>query len=544
MRRWTLGLLMALPVLAQDDARVRVYDVNLLADERAGIEARDLVDIVQQAVEPESWMKAGRSIMFDKGTLVVRHSDAAHKRIADIVEYLKQTLVRQITLDLTVARVKREDIEKSEPQGQTLFMSKKTTYHLNSLKLKSAREVSYIGGVKVVGGQYEEIRSVLEEGLTIEVIPLLAGDSVFMQISARLTRLEKLETFESKYSLELPETMTRGLNVTLSVPVGKTVLAGWMSFPDGQDVTAIFVRPTVTLAPSVKQVALDGGRALRVFDVGDLVYAFKDITVPQLAGESPAEGKGSITFQVSGDERIYEYASGDDLAALIKSNIGEWDKAGTCLDYTRGALIAVSAPEIMDKIEAFLRDYRQIRRRVPLRVDVKVISFDDAFYAKHVRPLKSLQKGGVTLEAAEADALLKAAAGEAALSEVWLNTLSDHALSAYKITSTNIVSEYFAAGGDKYAPKVSVVDEGLTLVIPRLNLDTERVKVSLVTRLAELARPITVREGEGGKLHKVVRDAQGSEDSLAIERGKYAVVGVSSKSGGARHTMLLMRVQD
>lgn len=62
--------------------------------------------------------------------------------------------------------------------------------------------------------------------------------------------------------------------------------------------------------------------------------------------------------------------------------------------------------------------------------------------------------------------------------------------------------------------------------------------------LAERAESDALLKAAGGRLHKVVRDAQGSDDCLAIERGKYAVVGVSSKSGGARHTMLLMRVQD
>lgn len=544
MKRWTLVLFMGLPLLAQDDPGVRVYDVNLLTDERAGIDSDDLVEIVQQAVEPDSWMKAGRSIMFDKGTLVVRHTDAAHRRIADLLEYLTRTLVRQVTLDLSVARIGRGEIEKPDPSGQTLFMLKKTAYPLNSIRLKSAREVAFIGDIRVVGGQYEAVKSILEEGLAIEVTPLPAGDSVFMQISVRLTRMGRLESFESVRSLELPETVTRGLNLTLSAPVGRRVLAGWMSFADGDDVTAVFVRPTMTPGPSVRQVALEGGRALRVFDVGDLVYAFKDITVPHPAGEWPAEGRGGMAFQVSSDERIYEYASGDDLAALIKSNIGEWDKAGTLLRYTRGALIAVSLPEVLDKIEGFLRDYRQIRRRVPLQVDLKVISFDDAFHAKHVRPLKGLQAGGVMLQAAEAEALLKAAATEAVLSEVWLNTLSDHAAGAYKITSTHVVSEYLAAGGDKYDPKVSVVDEGVTVVIPRVNLDGERAKVSVVTRLAELVRPIQVLESAGGKLHKVVRDTQGTDDNLVVGRGKYAVLAVSSKSGGGRHTMLLMRVQD
>jgi hypothetical protein len=538
---------MILAIALQDPATVETkimfHDVRLLTDVKLAdgweFGGEDLVQLIRDFVDKSSWDEEGRSISYQKGTLVLQATEETGRRTSEFLRLLKEAMTRQITVELTLQEMDRGDVDKPDPPHQVLWTGRRTTYSGQTLKFKDSRDISYVRDIDVVQGSSEEIRSVVEEGIQAEVLPVFVESEVQVELNLRQSRLDRMTRFSG---VELPEVSSRGLNVTLRVRPGRPVWAGWLPSADPKRLTAVRLQVMTSAKPLAWKVPVDKELVYMLLEIGDLARQGRRPIVRALAGVPREVSRGGATFEL-GDAETPRISVEEMISELIVQTISprEWEQSDRhSIQLLPGgdALVLACTPATAAKVERFAQELRQSFRRVPLCAELKVVSGNEEFYVKHLR---GLGERNVLSEAQERD-LLAAAGDFEAVSAFMFQTLGGEGMSGFSSTGISIVTHH--EGQKSSDPVIETVEEGLSFLISGLTLDGSRVRAKMQIQSARIDRPIRTEDGLGGKRHSVARESHSAEEDLILEKGRFCVVSIHSKSDGSKHTLILMRVKD
>lgn len=203
---------------------LRIYDIRDLAGD----------EVVRGAAEARIESVEGGEATFDaeRGTLVVRAPEAVQERIEKELRALRAEMGRLVRFEMRCVRLgtraeeapaslQADEVEGflAKHQAETLAAPRLVTRNGQEASISVLRQISYVSDFEVKGRPgaaiADPVVATAEEGLSLNLRPVIDGEAIRVVLSARFAELES-----PMPTVKLPLPLAGAVEV--QVPVGRT----------------------------------------------------------------------------------------------------------------------------------------------------------------------------------------------------------------------------------------------------------------------------------------------------------------------------------
>jgi hypothetical protein len=385
------------------------------ADFPSHFDPEELVEIIFNSVDPDSWGHADTRCQVTGTTLEVVQTTAVHDKIAQLLGALRSELGQQLEVEVQFWRISATSAQRvlAGTPGRTGL-------------LPAAQVPQLIAGAGVAAGTapqslYVQLRSgqrshaaALRERLVlsdyeVEVAEKVASPDPIVSkqrfgavadVTALAARDGSKLTLECRLALAVPGDLTRKIETDLGVielperfvydcystatPAFGQAWLGAASRPGGDAVLFVVIPRSRSLATGAGHKALPkaaGKRMTLAYDLGALTYYAPDFPGPALrlqsADSGAAGGIPGLGMDEEGDSTVR--LTEDEVAELIRANLDpdSWEHPRNVLEVRAGAIVVTHTPAMHAQVRAYIA--KLLASRVAeLRCEALVVAADAA----------------------------------------------------------------------------------------------------------------------------------------------------------------------
>ena len=482
----------------------------------------NLIDIIRQRVEPESWDMEGAEISARENRIFVRHRVHILKRVEELLDAIALAASRRVRFEVSLYGmdwsggigpiagkpfVPPAGAERLESGSVETYPGVATTFKItNRLRLLKDYDVEIAENSAIA----DPIVEAADEGLVIDLVPHPTMDGDRVLVEARVQQ----GTFERPIPrLSLSENRKTLLGA-IDLPVFRQAYAHATPIvTSGGEFTLPFVVGSRLLMVRVKATVLGRGGSDWLLDVGAL-------TRPQsryMVGYDPETEEewrdhcAPEMLRLYDDDGLRPMGATEELAELILNYVDPWywEEEGSLEMAENGQIVYFAKPEVMERVRRFV-SAREKDALSPLRVDLEVVSV--------AAPVES----GVAAKLPE---------GAVVRSATSVKTIPGKEACVLLGRTRNFVSDYGVevAQSSKIAdPIIGQSFTGLAAnFLPRLSRDGGTVRLDLAVLLAYLPKtpkPATDPEADYlGSLEQLPENRRVFNTTLEFPRGSLYV---------------------
>ncbi|MHC4662363.1 MAG: hypothetical protein ACYS8W_11800 [Planctomycetota bacterium] len=250
-----------------------------------GVGSEELIELIESRLAAES---DEGSIRYSNGQLIVRKTEAIHKKIQDFMSGIREQIGFVVTMEVKFLRIDRtffrDFMEKNgiliadnlsgeladellknagkEKPVQIITDHEITAYETQNVLLREGKQVSVMTDYEIsTSGVIPVINPVIDNlnlGLVAGLRPIICGDRKSVQITVRgcyTELLEPVREFKTKAGpVQQPEIHITKLGTTIIIPDGKTGVVAGVLTGEGcvGDPLVLLVKPTIGRAAQSK----------------------------------------------------------------------------------------------------------------------------------------------------------------------------------------------------------------------------------------------------------------------------------------------------
>ncbi len=503
------------------------------ADFPSHFDPEELVEILFNSIDPDSWGHADTRCQVSGTTLEVVQTKAVHAKIAQLLGALRSELGQQVEVEVAFWRLPASTVQRAigltpgrtglvaadqlaallqragAPDGapaEHLFVQLRVGQRSHAASLRERMLVSdYEVEVAVKSASPDPIISRQRFGAVADVTALATRDGSKLTLECRLDFAEAGDLSRTAPSphgvIELPERIVYHCYGTATPAFGQTWL-GAASRPGGQAVLFAVTPRARNVATGTGHASLpkaEGKRMTLAYDLGALTYFAPDFPGPNLALRLANTMSGGIAGLGSDEEMETIRLTEDEVAELIRSNIDpdSWEHPRNVLEVRAGAIVVTHTPAMHAKVRSYIA--KLLKSRVAeVRCEMMVVVADAALLQLIARRTGPAIPAAAMQQWLAAPSAPSAIAGYASFSVQNRQRSSADAVRCLRIVrdwDTEVAED--AKIGD---PIVGVVYEGFVGDMrPTLAGDGKAVALQLRPTLAQLAgepRSVTTKLGD------------------------------------------------
>ena len=415
-----------------------------------------LIGLLKANVAEESWPHPAARIEFAEGALTVTQRRSVLARIAQVLDSLRPSLGKVITLDAWIVAADPAflaPLRASAPAGRPAALGAEQARQLleaaregNQVELVKSLRISAHPGQRVHVGEgiqhaflrdhdvqiassavaLSPVIDVFTTGagfdLTASIEPF--GNTVLLEVRADDCELEAMEERKLKLlgtvpspgqeakpaegpkdlthlpveaKVQLPRLAHDWVRTSVTAKSGETIVVGSVS-KKGR-IVVFLVTPVVLAVDDrpVPEPVFEEQRLLRLYDVSPLVRPIQDFRGPSTHLVSPARGGGGpLTGATFVLDEPRERMAGGKLEDLIRARVApeSWANRRNLIEIQGGHLLVVrQKPEVLKDIERMLGSLVQ-ERSVTITTETVLVAIRKGARARWEKEIPALQPGG------------------------------------------------------------------------------------------------------------------------------------------------------
>jgi hypothetical protein len=551
----------------------------------------EILNLIREMIEPESWDTPPNSMQWMRGKLIVRNAPAVHQKIALFLRNLSEVWSRVISIEAYVLNVDSARLKAltggkvlldgqrmrsllqmaSQGEGGNLLqVCRLTATQGRRVHVLKTKQKSYIADYDTEVAQGTAIAypimGTADQGTCLDVRPVLSHDGGHVHLEVRfwmneLTDPMKLFQTMAHYggSIHLTSFRTRAVHSNLVLPRGTGILLG-ESFaehfrsdrePKGSTrVSCILLKPEWRVTKKSEVDPKARGSQLEVIDPRMVVTPIPEFEVSSVRklGWEEVAGSSPPAFP-KGKRHPWGVMDTGDLTDWIRETIrpDTWDTGEASMSTLGKLLFVRHNPEVLQKVKtAFAGFERDLRRSVTVKVHFfaatnAFLTGDDwqrgGMDATGVKKILTLAEKGETIRRIGLAAVTGMDRQEVCI--------SDRKRFSY-VWSYDVDVAQEAAVAD---PCIRTFEEGVNLIVRPATDDLSRSVVLHIAPTLAWASPermeVVDTEAEGlGKIHIPVVESQELETTVRIPDGGGIFLGSATRGEdapkGFPHVMVLV----
>jgi len=231
----------------------------------------EVIQMIQQSVEPHSWDHEGPTIDISDTRLLVRQTPEVHRRIDKFLQDLRTRFLQTIRVEFIGLACSEEKLrswlrpDRREPTAEEVHSMLVRGMDADGITRFASLSLAGVADQKVRGAQQQAASYVtgyrneagrdaavilpevtrIEEGLEIVMTPKMLGErkSALLDLTVKLTRILSLQTVKTTAGeLHLPKVASMELSASATLPLERWGIVGILRSPDAQD------RPHIVIA--------------------------------------------------------------------------------------------------------------------------------------------------------------------------------------------------------------------------------------------------------------------------------------------------------
>ncbi|MBI2921906.1 MAG: hypothetical protein HYY18_12540 [Planctomycetes bacterium] len=608
----TLAILMAAAVLVHAEERTRhAYDVAVLgaahanypgpdigfpdAESQSGpigigssdddeeicwLAGEELVDLVRNNIDPDSWEDGRNSVAYQDGVLVVTTTKENHDRIRQYLGVLRARLYRTVVMEadvlllapgvldaqagslLTAEQLRAIEAAAADPaRGRLVSSLRAVATNGQRVHTSALTGQSYVRDYDIEIAQHQAIAdpvvALRNDGYVLDVTPFIAHDGATVLVETRFaaadtTAILQFVTGEPTLGiLEQPDVALHQTRTSLMLPPGRTAVLSSSVFSRGPRpgwASVVLLRAGIQADPLPADLESKEKRVLRAYDIAAITrnlrsYPGPKLGVLRLGGEA---GTGAI-FGLPEGADAGMVIDPDSLVELLRANVApeSWENRLNQASISGGQLLVYNSPEAQKQVEEFLGGLAAARAQL-ISVEGWLVALDESEW----RARRGVFGGAEVGEAAWSELLGAAAKGETVRMVGSVRTLGQNGsrFHAARGAQRALVLDYdveIAQGASALDPVVTDLCEGISLdVTPLMVGDGKLIQLDLRPSIVLAAEAQTfAMQPQGAKVQTMSLTDFGLQTQTLVAEGQPTLVGMTTRAEAGKKEVLLFFVR-